>query len=447
MDDDHKSVSWWLTAIFLTGLLQDPLRKCLPEQPVGVLMLFLLPALLGLAGIGRRAALAAIRTRNQAFLVPTLVLTVLIIATAVRLQKGVNGPSLQLLLLAWLGPCVALLGFFWGQVFCNELSIEQRFRVLRWLTVTLAVFCLATFLESAVTDYASFQWLGPLPPKRPWYRTVDADRFRMLCGLFRSPENAGWFAALLLPVACVAFSAPTSHGSRRWQAVLVGGIACAVCLLAGRRKMQVLMVIAVLLTASLTSFAGFRREAGRYLAVAAASLGLGCGLVALLPQAHLYLGYFSTSPMAAPARTVVSAWEPILAHSAEVSWFGAGVGEMAPGRQHLGGRSLFFTESGLVRVFVETGWLGLIVFLFSVVILLIRCIRPFVDQRRQVESLQDVLQIQISATATSILVANLFCFLIGHQIFGDPFVTFLTGAVLAVALPRRLRLEKGVRNQ
>lgn len=435
MEDTKTSVSWWTSAIFCTGLLQDPVRKCLPGQPVVALLLFLVPAILGIALSGPRIALGVIRPRGSAIIIAGALSIVLMVATMVRLQKGFDDQSLQLLLLGWLGPGVALLGIVWGRVFCCQLTVGHRFQMLRWMSVLLAIFCLATWLEVVATDYESAPWLGPMPPKRPWYRTVGMEKFRMLCGLFRSPENAGWFSAFLLPIACLAISNFKGQRFLRWQAIMMGSAAWAVCLLAGRRKMQVMMAIAVFVTASLISIAGFRSEARRYLVMAAASVLIGCGLVSLLPNGDLYLGYSSTAPFEAPSRTIVSAWEPILAHSREVRWFGAGLGEMVPGRQYVGGSSMFFTEGGLVRVFVETGWFGLIVFSLTAFVVLWWCIRPFFEACWQTESPTDFAEVQLSAAATAIVIASLFCFLIGHQIFGDPFVTFLTGAVVAVALP------------
>ena len=428
-----------LLIIFFTGLLQDALRKCCPGQPIWLLLLFLIPAV---------GSLLWVRPKGLSFLIPLtsirgilcwLVIAVLLTASLVRLQSGLTRDAIGVLLLGWLGPVVGLLGFLWGSVFLHQLTHEARQRVLRLATVGLCLFCLGSFIELLADDNHSFSWLGPMPPYRPWYRTIDADRFRMLCGFFRSPENAGWFSAMLLPAACLMVA--TKRPSQHWTPILTGTVACAVCLLAGRRKMQLMMLIAVAVAPVLVARAGLRMAARQILITAGLAILLGCAVVACVPKSHLYLGYFSTSPVSAPSRALVSTVEPILAYSDQILWFGRGLGEMAPGRQHFGGSPLFFSEGGMVRVFVETGRLGLIVFLFTVIAILFRCFRQFARIRVGRAGREQDSRTVLAASATSVLCASLFCFVIGHQVFGDPFITFLVGSALAIALPDTPQLK------
>lgn len=441
-----------LLTIFVTGLFQDLLRKSIPGQPVWLLVSFLVPAVGGLFLIrlqGLDLSLQATlrlqfskgRSTGSWLKSPLLWMAgcVLLIASVVRLKSGLTTATLMILLLGWVGPVVALLGFVWGKVFLTRLTSVDQKMVFTSATIGLFVFCLGSFMELLAPDDHSMAWLGPMPPYRPWYRTVDADRFRMLCGFFRSPENAGWFSAMLLLAGCLMVA--TKRLSQRWTQILIGTVACAVCLLAGRRKMQLMMLIAVTVAPMLMARAGLRMAARQTLITAGLALLLGCVVVACVPKSHLYLGYFSTSPFSAPSRALVSTVEPILAYSDRIQWFGRGLGEMAPGRQHFSGSPLFFSEGGLVRVFVETGWLGLIVFLFAVIAILFQCFGQFSRVRTCRAGQEQHSRTVLAAGATAVLCASLFCFVIGHQVFGDPFITFLVGSALAIALPDTPQLK------
>ncbi len=132
-------------------------------------------------------------------------------------------------------------------------------------------------------------------------------------------------------------------------------------------------------------------------------------MVGFVPKAELYLGYFSTSPVKAPLRTLESTLVPIMSTAPEISWFGRGLGEMAPGRQHVGGESLMYAEGGLVRVFVETGWIGLAAFVVIVLTFLARCLSPFQVNSSPHRMEQGTSVVVLRAGATAALLASLSC--------------------------------------
>jgi hypothetical protein len=433
-----RQISRSILIIAVTGLVQDPLRKALPGQPAYWVMLFLLPAICGLFWQSRDALLLALMSRGHRGLVRLLLGMIVVSASFARIWPSASGENLNLLQLGLIAPFSGIVGFFWGALFIDNISSTSRQQIVRRLCLLTGVFCIGTLVELFAAHDHSLMWLGPMPPYRPWYRTIDADRFRMLCGFFRSPETAGWFSAMLMPWICAIATVPSATKDKRWGWPLLSAFAVFavfVCVLAGRRKMQLTMLLAALGLVGLLHWSGERNSSRRCLRVVVMSLLAGCLLVACVPKAELYLGYFSTSPVHAPLRTLESTVIPILSSAEEIPWFGKGLGEMTPGRQHVGGKSLMYSEGGMVRVFVETGWIGLPVFVVILLILITRCLAPFRDQPREIVESCDADRVLI-ACATSTVIASVFAFLIGHQVFGDPLVMFATGAALAIALPR-----------
>ena len=418
-----------------SALLQDPIRKALPGQPAYWLLLFLFPAVVGLTGFSGTAFIDVLKNRTRFGRVRMIMGLILISSSIARIWPDPSLQNVKTMQLGLIAPFCGVVGFFWGGLFFDRVRPETQQSTVRWLGVIIGLFCVGTVFELVASHDHTISWLGPMPPYRPWYRTIGADRFRMLCGFFRSPETAGWFSAMLLPlVGVIAAMTPIPKiCPLRWTAL--GAFAVFVCLMAGRRKMQLMMILAAMILSGLLRWSGYKTEARQSARVMLLSVCLGCLTVAFVPKAELYLGYFSTSPVKAPMRTLESTLVPIMSTATEISWFGRGLGEMAPGRQHVVGESLMYAEGGLVRVFVETGWIGLAAFVVIVLTLISRCLTPFQVDSSCHRGEQGSADVVMRAGATAAILASLFAFLIGHQVFGDPVVMFVTGCTLAVALP------------
>jgi len=427
-----------LGLVFLTGIVQDTVRKLTPGQPVWIQLTFLIPALLGLIAVAGFSGWKFLSRRRPALLCLISGLGLLTWASFVRLYHMPSGEGFRLALLGWIVPVGVVAGSVWGSVCQDRCSSESLRQLVAALLVLVGLYFCGSFLELLMRDDHPWMGLGPLAPKRPWYRTIGAERFRMLCGFFRSPETAGWFSAAILPLCCFYAAEhwqPNTSSERRIRIAVItaGVIAGMVCILAGRRKMQVMLLLLTAIVALFLHLSKRQSEAGRFARTAGGVAVISILLMSLLPNAGLYLGYFSSSPSAVPERTFVSTWTPILSYSPMISWFGVGLGEMVPGRQYIGGRSLFFTEGGLVRVFVESGWMGLTLFLATIGAFLYVCSVQF--RSRCDFHASDKANNSAAIFATSFLFSCFFSFLIGHQTFGDPFVGFLIGIAIAVASP------------
>ncbi len=345
----HNNWSLGIFCTILTGLLQEPLRKAIPGQPPWIHVAFLFPATfcvwrmmtIDRAGTTSRALCGEL---NGLKLPLVLAGTAILTASFARFSSGITAVNLKLVLLGWLGPVMLTIGCLIGARWAVASKADAVDSAIKLLCLTLTVFLAGHLLELNPAVYETNPAIGPLPPHRPWYRTIGAEQFRMFSGFFRSPDTAGWFAAL--QVSCAILASLTRDRTRArslvfwklsWFWLGVGAFGGFCCLLSGRRKMQVLLMLCLALGGVLQWIAGKYAPARQFWLRGLMVVALAVGFVSLVPQAEMYLSYFRTSPELAPARLVRETVAPIIGYSSEVSVFGLGLGAMTPGCQHVGG--------------------------------------------------------------------------------------------------------------
>ena len=303
---------------------------------------------------------------------------------------------------------------------------KEVLRYSPYLLGILGLYAISVIMECFLSDYSKTNLLGPLPPYRPWIRTMDDSGFRMLCGWFRSPDIAGWWLAV--DAACLLLFASTTTSVRmRWT---WGSMACLVMcalLLTGRRKMQVAwaIFIGIVILAQLILKPG--RDAIRTLGLAGIASFVAWSAVILLSENRFYTEYAASSAMHGRARLIRETLSPILSLADDRTWCGIGLGAMAPGTQHAGLGLKRYSEGGFVRVLVESGILGLGLFALGIGSYVFVIIQKLIFKLNHPDWIAGVVFL-------GFVVGNVFAFSIGHQAFGDPLVAFTCGVVFGASI-------------
>lgn len=428
-----------LPICYCFGLLQDPVRKALPGQPAYVILLFLPVGLVMLAKFASsRPSLSRLLAPYPGLrLASYTLLAVLVTGSAVTLSLHSVEQAAVLLAVGWLGyllfPAALVLGYF---------AVHTATEVRRALALAAAMSALAlcgTALECLASEpYPSI--LGSMNP-RPWWHTFESGTAQMICGFFRSPEITGWHGAMLGSIAVVLLLLPLPRRkSALWLAAVGWGMTC--CLLSARRKMLAMFVLSALL---LLVYFAIRRDWARCSRLVATVLVGSLASLLFLNMLHSNPAYLrlATSTLAdTPERLNDTAIDELRDVLAQAGWWGYGLGTGAQGLQHVDAKAPVQFEGGILRIAVEGGGFALAGLAAVALLLLVNCARAV--RLAVVDPTTEVLAMGALAS----IVANAACFVVGHQVYGDPFtialVGFLVGLLLACGtLPRQAQPPAG----
>ncbi|HVS10402.1 MAG TPA: hypothetical protein VMS76_11050 [Planctomycetota bacterium] len=270
-------------------------------------------------------------------------------------------------------------------------------------------------------------------------------RVKMYCGILRSSEFAAFHAAT---AACIALA--WISGARRLKGLIPVGMLTGLLLLAvvlsGRRKM--LAQLGLFLVIFLYLEARSRGRRGRVLA-AVTFVGIVGGLIFMLSAQEGAIG--GLEPYLARSGSLVGdsveRFTSMTVGSfagvvANVGFFGAGAGIASQGSQYYGGgRSVIWSnaEGGLGRVLAELGIPGLLL-LFLLAWAGSKALRRVARFAARSDSRDARLVLGLAA----ILPSNAAVFVTAHQLYGDPFVLVVLGALfgLAAGFPASLALSR-----
>lgn len=353
-----------LFACVLVAILQDPLRKLTPGEPVYFILL--VGVVFGAAFLTAwgRVPLDLNRIvgwrRNLGLPFNLFLMLLAAQAANVYLQFG-SSVLMGIGLLSYLAPLPALM---LGYQYAKRGGIRG---IERWLWFYLAAIFLAlisVYLEYAGVSSPMFGEVGSgiAIYDRNLGLYIDAN-----CGLFRASEIAAWHAGT---AACILFLVGTAWRltiPRILIACALLGFFVGIGLLTGRRKM--LAEIAIFLSAYTFLVAMFHKG-GRKLAVVAILFGVlsyiaAVGLLETDPaekryhsqfqQQESYLSYVERGKTVIedmPDRLVGLGIKPIEWAINRFGLFGAGLGMSSQGTQHFSGGAAVFGgagEGGLAR--------------------------------------------------------------------------------------------------
>lgn len=448
----------WRRGLFIAipiALLQDPLRKLTPGEPV--IFILLVGLVLGVAIL--TAAMSGIplwpndiRGWRRFLSVPFGLYVGIIILQAINSFSRFGSVIIPLIgMSAYLTPFVALSFVYQTLIRSPENYLTNFFRVY----VVCVVLCLSTvFIQFVGYDWAI---LGEVGPGLIIFDRYSGAILTAYSGLFRSSEVAAWHAG-----TCVCFFAILMANRRmtsgKWLAAAIFVlVTIGLGMLTGRRKFLVEIIIFA------STYGMFLLYFGR----GATRLAILSGLVGILgylvfalwvpntqtenavrvgPGNEQYDEYVARTQSVLgwdlPERFAALGVAPVSWAYAQYGLLGAGLGAGSQGAQLFGATGEGAAEGGLGKIWLELGapgfiivtWLGWALFRHVWYIL------NFVNTRSRDLS-------WICGGLASFLVANILTFSVATQVFSDIFVLILIGTVLGALCAMPIFAERALQRR
>jgi hypothetical protein len=434
-----------LALCVVIGVLQDPMRKLAPGQPVYYVLL--VGVIFGVAWV--RAALmrvplgpSVIHGWRESLKAPFTVFIAIVLAQALHSFALYGSFRLAGIgLLVWLAPLPAV-------VLAYQFALRKGLKSLRRWMLLYVVVALGA-LSGVYFEYAgiSSRMLGEIGEGQVIYDVGTV--LKAHSGFFRASEIAAWHTAA---VACFIFI--LSLGKRPTVlrvagALILTSLLVTLGLLTGRRKM--LVEISIFISAYLFLIAWVEKGMFR---VAMSVLALGIvgyvGIVGFvapdlvqssytkqlnLQDAARFEGYKERGKSVftdLPARVRSLGYEPVMAAVDEFGWLGAGLGTGSQGTNDIAEQyniNRWSSEGGLGKIAMELGIPGLAAaawFLYALARYL----------RRELEVLARVSpqHARIAFGFLSFLIANVATFAVATQAYSDLFVLLILGWSLGFLL-------------
>ena len=446
------AVASWRNGLMLCTLiaiLQDPMRKLTPDQPVYFVVM--VGAVFGAAWIGallERVPLRpnSIRGWRQQIGTPFALFVLLVLAQAAHsLVRFGSVPMTAIGLLAYFSPLPAI-------VFAYQYAVRFDLTgVTRWMWFYVMIATLS--LSGIYLEYIDYDWaaLGEVGEGLVVYDVGMI--LKPFSGFFRSSEIAAWHTAT---IACFVFL--LLFGQRRSLPRLllaIGLVAVLIALgtLTGRRKMLVQIIIFI--SSYFLLVAWFQRGAAKV----AGFIGLSglagyvliVGLVGPDPGDHsfdthqmnigsgsLYEAYALRRQSVIqdiPARFSDLGLAPISWAVNQYGWFGAGLGSGSQGTQHFVADDVMdrgAAEGGFGKLTLELGVPGLLLAAWMVLAL-----GRYIWRVLAYLAVISPGHARFGYGLVAFLAANGAAFSVATQAFGDLFVLLTLGWTLGflLALP------------
>lgn len=422
MSASFALVDWrrgWLLTIFI-GVLQDPVRKLTPGNPVALTLSVAVVYLVVLLS-SHHSIFEAVRevSRRYVRLAGAALIFFLFLVIAAINGLATFGFALWrvplLSLILYLLPIPAIL---FGYIYLQR--EEQLVEFFRFYAVITAIALIGTPFE-----YFNFHWtaLGMVGLPEGFIRYLPGVELKILSGFYRAPDIMGWHAATLTAIG-IAMSVRnrTLKAASPWMVAAAWGFTC--CILSGRRK----AVYMVAIFSAVFVWRYLRRMTTPQV-VTLAFVGILMAFVThKLSQdeaASAYTRGTYTTSSEAFGRLEGGVFETIR----QVGMMGIGLGTATQGTQHLlGGGSYSWQEGGLAKLAIEIGVPGLLAAAL-VAIAMLRILLKLTTFPDEPSSSQ-----LIRVTLVSLLVANIANFLASAQAYSDAVLTLVTAFFLGCAL-------------
>ncbi len=426
---------WGILAAVIVGLVQDPLRKMIPETP-GFMAMASVPVWLAVFA----ATFFQGQLRIHPFLnrFPRLGKRIIWFAGYLvipALISATYGPgSWQITILGLMIYSCALLALIAGWQYPRDVSMRV------WL---LSFYALAASAMLAGGPLEYMGWgtssaaIGTETLGHVWVTHRTGAAVYMMAGFFRGPDVMGWHASLVFMIGIIM--AMRSRGSQRlfWIGIAVWGILNI--WLCGRRKM--LSMVPVFLGCYM--FLLFKyRDARRFLpgvGLIVMTLGMGWYVISSVFYTEEVEQFYLTTIYEADDQIRRHGYDAVIDTIKQAGFFGYGLGMGQQGTHHLKvAKPRMWQESGPTKIVAELGVPGSLLFLILIITLGITAIQVVRYSARDET-------FPLSAGIFSILAANTTSAIVSAQIYGDPFValllSILTGMLLANV--RFLDTERG----
>ncbi|MCU0833662.1 MAG: hypothetical protein MUC77_04380 [Chromatiaceae bacterium] len=449
-----------LVLCVLTAVLQDPLRKLVPNEP-GYFVLFAgltfaAAAVGAIAGGGMRPTPNAIQGWKRQMGPPLALFLLLVILQAAHSLVRFGIPQMTIIgLISYLAPLAAL-------VFAYHLALAQGLRRLRqwmWFYALAA----GGALVGVYLEYAGFNWavLGEVGRGLVIYDVGTV--LKAYSGFFRSSEIAAWHTAA---VACFLFILLVGRRitlPRLVIALALVGLLAALGVLTGRRKLLVVVTVFLSSYAFLVAWFQYRATRPAVLAAVAGVLAYLAFVGVMEPDGgesstkHMKLdpkekyAHYTTRSRSVfediPERFENLGLAPIRWAVNRYGVFGAGLGTGSQGVQHVQGAGSVqrgAAEGGLGKITMELGVPGL-----CVVAWLILAFARYVRNVLAAVTKLSPRHARVAYGLVAFLIANAASFSVATQAFGDVFVLVMLGWAVGfvLAMPVLAARELALRQQ
>jgi len=429
----------WRNALVLcviTALLQDPLRKIAPGQPVYFVVL--VGAVFGAAWLGAIAGKIRMSPNSivgwrQNVGTPFALFVVLAILQALHSLAVYQNPTMTAIgALSYFAPIPAI-------VFAYQYAMNQGMKgVHRWMKFYVAIAIVA--LVTVILEHIGVSWpiLGEVG-EGVWI-SGQGEYYKGNSGIFRAAEIAAWHGAT---VACFSFIVFRGRRLSFPKLILLFGLVIFLVYigaLTGRRKM--IIEIAIFICAYFSLGLWFNSGQGK-LAVLAAIVGVvtyigvvgwvGHGPGELKERSsqledaegtgfRRYSARAETVFADVPIRLRTMGVRPIEWAIESHGWLGGGLGIGSQGAQHFGGEGSGAAESGLGKLTVELGVPGLLVAFW-----LLFAMARYIWRMLGILSRESKAHANFAYGLVAFLLANAATFSIATQAYGDLFVLLSLG--------------------
>ena len=416
--------------VVLAGFMQDPIRKMTPGEPV--MLSLIAPALFGVCFISALLAEEELSFEELNKFNPVLYLPAILFVGWICISTATTLATTHSLVLAGIGAMAYLApipGLMLGYRFARE--PDELLNLLLFYVVVAAVFSSSIYLEMAGVDSPILKSVGEGFVFYPESGGITV----LHCGLFRSPEVAGWHCASAVCFLVVVGLSRKPRISFLIFALVAAGVILPALILTGRRKFLVEIATFLCMSGALLTY--FKTSMKRLSLVFVVAAVLGAGFFFYITSSELpgewvvYLQRSSTAEADSKDRFMhmtVDMFEYVIAQN---GFFGSGAGTGSQGAQHFGGGSVLVgcaAEGGLGKVLAELGIPGIffLLWMFGALFAYIWTVTKRVQEHENAAPL--------CYTLVSFLGANAIVFTTAHQIFGDVFILTILGLLLGVLL-------------
>lgn len=436
---------WGLSLFLVAGVLQDPARKLVPDQPVYFVLLAGVvfgAAWMG-AGLSRvRLGPSAMEGWRRHMATPFTLFVALVVLQAFHSYARFGSLRMTGIgLMVWLAPVFAV-------VLAYQFAVRRGLPALRrWMKLYVVLALLA--LSGVYLQYEGVEWpaLGEVGPGLKIYDVGTV--LKAYSGFFRASEIAAWHTATAAALIFILFT------GRRLNALgLLAGLGLIAVLLAlgiltGRRKLLVEVVI--FLSLYLFLVAWFQRGAHR-LAVGLAVVGLTGWLFVVgyvdpdpgerldtanyqLAPGERYKGYAvrgSTVFGDALQRFSQLGMAPVAWVVQTYGWLGAGLGtgsQTGTGVEVEGAPSRWSAEGGIGKITQELGLPGLLL-VGWLAWAMVRYLRQALASTAQFSRPHA----RVAFGWVALLAAKLASFSVAAQAYSDVFILLLLGSLTGFTL-------------
>jgi hypothetical protein len=442
----------WRRGLFVAvpvALLQDPLRKLTPDQPV--VYVVLVGVVFGAAALAATMSGISLVPRHiwgwrRYLAAPFGLFVAVVIFQAIHAFASFGNVVVPLIgLSAYLTSFVALCLVYQTVVRSPDNFLINFFRFY--------IVCFSLALTTIYLEYIGYDWsiLGEVGQRLIIFDRTTGAKLSAYSGLFRASEVAAWHAA-----TCVCFFAIWMVNRRL---TLGKGLAATLFVLmivglgvvTGRRKF--LVEIVVFASAYLTLLLYFGR--GARLALLSAFIGVmgyfavtlwvsdgPGGLATRSVRGEQYQDYVSRIESVfkdIPDRFTDLGLAPISWAYDEYGLLGAGLGVGSQGGQHFGATAQGAAEGGLGKIWLELGVPG-----FVIIAWLGWAFTRHIWATLKFVSGQSPQVGRIACGLTSFLLANIATFAVATQVYGDIFVLLLLGTALGALLATPVLAKRAV---